>query len=651
MSQFYYEPLQYGEEETNQLFGIVHDGLYVGAIVETKSWRTNAVSWKTYGCPEAMETLPKSHGGYLISFSHELIEIASTSMLSDAKRRFRAWFKEHGCSRPGKQQPPYRCYLQAEEYSDFYPTPDKLAGKMLSMVDFKHDKIHDVLEPSAGKGHLCDCLRRRVGDNWGLDIDCIEFNPDLRAILKDNGFHVVGDDFLKFRTSKCYDLILMNPPFSMGAQHLLHALQLMSMGGQIVCILNAETIRNPYSNVRKHLAAKLTQLSARIEFVQNAFLQAERKTDVEIAIVSVKIPPKEVKSCIVEHLQAAAASEGAEYTAPKELVGGDWVSILVSAYEKECQIGCALIREYGAMLPYITAPSSENAARETPLINIAVDGNAITADTLSSGINRYLQKLRLKYWRELFQRPELTRRMTSNLSNEYQQLVDQLQDYDFSEYNIRATLTDISKQLTSGVHDAIMNLFETFTTKYAYHSEFGANIHYYDGWTTNKAYKVGKRVIVPFYSAYYRYGSGELDVYQTGCFLRDLEQVLVYLDGGLPIVHTDMAAAVQMAHDSGSNKVQATYFEAILYKKGTCHIKFRADAMPLIDRLNIYAGREKNWLPPCYGKKHYADMDDKSQAIIDSFQGREAYERVLSDHAFYLDNTPGLLALEGEVSA
>ena len=40
----------------------------------------------------------------------------------------------------------------------------------------------------------------------------------------------------------------MNPPFSEGDKHLLKAINIMKNGGQIVCILNAETIKNPYSN-------------------------------------------------------------------------------------------------------------------------------------------------------------------------------------------------------------------------------------------------------------------------------------------------------------------------------------------------------------------------------------------------------------------
>lgn len=150
----------------------------------------------------------------------------------------------------------------------FFPTPEKLADDLLCMV--KWDRVVDVLEPSAGKGDLAlatakkTYLRRRgcfPRDNSDLmdyvSLDCIEIDPYLRAYLDEKGFRIVHDDFLTFNTFKRYDLIVMNPPFHDGDKHLLKALDLMEHGGQIVCILNAETIRNPFSAARKELAAPL----------------------------------------------------------------------------------------------------------------------------------------------------------------------------------------------------------------------------------------------------------------------------------------------------------------------------------------------------------------------------------------------------------
>ena len=64
------------------------------------------------------------------------------------------------------------------------------------------------------------------------------------------------------------------------------------MGGSILCIINAETLKNPYSKERKILVEKLKSYNAKIEYLENEFLDAERKTNVEIAMIYVDIPMK-----------------------------------------------------------------------------------------------------------------------------------------------------------------------------------------------------------------------------------------------------------------------------------------------------------------------------------------------------------------------
>lgn len=170
------------------------------------------------------------------------------------------------------------------ENKDFYPTPDKLIEKMVEGLNFK--MIRTVLEPSAGKGNIVESLQKeakKVLGSWTreenfLDVDCIEKDQNLRHILKGNGMRVVHDDFLTYDTMKMYDLIIMNPPFSDGCRHLLKAMEMQEItGGAIVCLLNAETLKNQCSNDRILLAKKIEQSNGTVEYVQSAFMEAERR--------------------------------------------------------------------------------------------------------------------------------------------------------------------------------------------------------------------------------------------------------------------------------------------------------------------------------------------------------------------------------------
>lgn len=573
--------------------------------------------------------------------------------IAAAKKLIRDWYSENmdavKSAAPASRADVRR--LPSFSNNGFYPTPSKLAGKMLSCV--KWEGVYTILEPSAGKGDLADAVdrhirarRHKISSRVYIDadepyMDCIEQDADLSALLRGKGLHVVHDDFLTFRTVKQYDLCIMNPPFENGDEHLLHALSLMERGGQIVCLLNAETVRNPYTNRRKLLAQKLSQYNARIEFISDAFRHAQRKSDVEIALIYVNIPHKIYASDILEGLHRASENNENSAADPAALASADWMKNLIEGYNFEAKLGEKIIHEFQALKPYFDTGDKY----DKPLLSLTV-GCDKRGNGTASQINAYLSGLRGKYWGMLLQRPELTAKMTSAMQQDYQQKIRSLSAYDFSRYNIQAVIREIAHQLTRGVEESILELFETFSAKHSWYPESANNIHYYNGWATNKAHKVGMKVIIPSNGCHASYGGG-LDTWRVNDLISDLERAMNYLDRGETSFHTPVDLAVRTANENCTNKADFTYFTCVFYKKGTCHIKFKPEAARIIDRLNIFAGQKKNWLPPTYGKKHYADMNPEEQAVIDDFQGEENYEKILSDPSMLISTTASLVALPG----
>ena len=56
----------------------------------------------------------------------------------------------------------------------------------------------------------------------------------------------------------------------------------------------------------------------------------------------------------------------------------------------------------------------------------------------------------------------------------------------------------------------------------------------------------------------------------------------------------------------------------------------------VVDALNIYMGKENDWLPPYYGKVSYEDLSKEEQVTVDEFQGREEYQKVFGNQSLYL---------------
>lgn len=574
--------------------------------------------------------------------------LGRASTIAGAKKKIRDWYSENGAIVPNSAAADLR-RLPSFSNSGFYPTPSKLAGKMLSCVDWA--TVFSILEPSAGKGDLADAVSRFVNDTRNSRrvfihqrepyIDCIERDSDLAALLRGKGLLVVHDDFLTFHTRKQYDLCIMNPPFDNGDEHLLHALSLMERGGQIVCLLNAETIRNPYTNRRKVLVQKLHEHNARIEFIENAFRHAQRPTDVEIALVYVNIPKKEIPSDILSSLRRASENSTENSEQATDLASADWLQNMIDGYNFEAALGEKLINEFAALRPYMD-PGKDHGE---PLLSLKV-GNRNTGNNATM-LNAYLFGLRAKYWSNLLRRPELTDKMTSAMQQDYYGKVNSLSEYDFSRYNIEAVMREIAHQLSRGVEDSILDLFEQFSAKHSWYPECANNIHYYNGWATNKAHKVGMKVIIPSNGCHASWGREKLDSYRVNSLISDLERAMNYLDRGETSFHTPIGNAIRIANADYTNKADFTYFTCTFYKKGTCHIKFKPEASRIIDRLNIFAGQKKNWLPPTYGKKHYADMTAEEQAVIDDFQGAESYEKTIADPSMLITSGSALMALPG----
>ena len=532
--------------------------------------------------------------------------------------------------------------VKSYQAQEFYPTPRELLEEITRDVHW--GRITSMLEPSAGKGDIVEFVREKRGNvsSRELDIDCIEIDPDLQNTLKGKEIRLVHDDFLTYHTFKHYDLIFMNPPFSNGAAHLLKALDMQKNGGEVICILNAETLKNPCTNERKVLRNRLLELSADITYMANAFSSAENRTDVEIAVIKVHIEPQEMESHIFEEMKKKyyAEPEDSEET---DLVTPDYIRAAVLSYNLEIESGVQLLREYAALQPKLMEDLKETPYSK-PIIQLSVNGALYEG---KGSVNRYVRAVRRKYWTALFKDRPFTGKMTSYMYDEYTSKVDEFSDYDFSYFNIKTMQEEMSRDLIRGIEDCIVELFDKLSYQYHYSNEFCNNIHYYNGWKTNKAWYINKKVILPVNGYDQTWNKFRPTKYDTLEKLSDIEKALNYLDGGFSN-GLDITYTLEQAEKEGqTRKIQCKYFTLTFYKKGTCHIEFLNE--DLLKKLNIFGSQQKRWLPPAYGMKSYEEMSDEERAVVDDFEGRDSYEDTMARRKeFIYDPTSTLKMLSAE---
>lgn len=588
----------------------------------------------------------------------------------------------------------------AEAEQGFYPTPPEVADLLLEGIEWEKGPV--VLEPSAGTGNIVHAVLKEFYESRyrycdaKINVDCVEIDPHLRSVLRyefmgekeqdlwkqkkaledkktydrernqyrELNYHdsallksvtegikvlqsgdvrIVHDNFLDFDTFKQYDVIVMNPPFADGDAHLLKAIQLQSRSGGIIrCILNAETIRNPFTNRRRLLQKQLLDMNAEVTFHQNAFSDGERKTDVEIAIVKIEIPAVKNESVIFDRLKKAYSID--EPTADvHDMTVSDFMEQIVSLYKVECNAGIDLIREYAAMKPYILGSFEKDEHYNYPTLTLCVGEPGRLSRGTVPNVNDYLRLVRSKYWQALFTNKEFIGRLTSNLREKYMGKIEQLANYDFTLFNIQSIAAEMNAEMGKGIEDTIVALFDKMTEQHAWYPETAKNVHYYNGWKTNKVHKINSKVILPIYGVFatYAWTSETFRVAEAERTIADIEKVFDYLDGNIT-APVSLHGALQRACEEGRTRnIQCKYFDVTLYKKGTMHIRFHNQE--LVDRFNIYCCRKKNWLPPNYGNVAYSDMSQEEQTVVDGFHGdgtsgagAKDYAKVLERKQYYL---------------
>lgn len=127
---------------------------------------------------------------------------------------------------------------RAEEYQitqghplDLFPTPPDLAAHMVELAN-PHGVI---LEPSAGAGRILDAIKAA-----GYAPIFCELNYNAAELLRRRGYIGVCGDFLEYTHTPPVDTVIMNPPFSNGADvdHVLHAFEILRESGRIVAIMS-----------------------------------------------------------------------------------------------------------------------------------------------------------------------------------------------------------------------------------------------------------------------------------------------------------------------------------------------------------------------------------------------------------------------------
>lgn len=234
-------------------------------------------------------------------------------------------------------------------------------------------------------------------------------------------------------------------------------------GGEIICLLNAETLKNICTVYRQDLKNQLDDYKAEIEFIEKAFVDAERKTHVDVALIYINIPSKVKESDILKNLQKAREYKTQEnqYT---QVVHNDFIEQIIEKYNFEVNAGTKLIEEYNLISPILKNSFVPGASDILQL--------QLNKDRKHDLVNDFIEAVREKYWNALFNNPNFAEAFTSNLLKEFHGKLSKLAGYDFNHFNITKIKKELASKMITSVESAILELFDELSYKNSYNPEF-----------------------------------------------------------------------------------------------------------------------------------------------------------------------------------
>ena len=462
------------------------------------------------------------------------------------------------------------------DFEQFYSTPRYLAHRMAMLIPVT---AKSVLEPSAGKGSLIKAVKDRIsGSVHYCEID-EERNKMIKTTLH---AHKVGGDFLKMESDRAFDGVIMNPPFNRAEDHFLKAYDHLQEGGKMVCLVSKETLEGK-SKKEVLMMDIINKHHGEVDLIQGAFAQkrpeCSKKSQVSCYLIHFTKGVKTQNNQGLHEGLTDVKNEVAlldQSTEEKRLKAYNFIETLVENFERSKQQYETCVEAF------------HNLEKCAP---VKYDSNFYP--TLGKG--EFINELRSQCWTEIFKSTKIANYMTTAMRKSFDEMQNGTSVKEFTVENIQALLRNLMLSMEGITKEAVKTVFDLFTQ---YHKENRAHI---EGWKTNSAWKVNRKIILPgmldapFMKSYPNHVSSRGENK-----LQDIEKALCLMTGTtfdkITNSHNSSVktALGYLAEDDFGVWHDTYFFKVKVFKKQTMHLHFKSNEV--WEQFNKMAVEGKMWL-------------------------------------------------------
>lgn len=497
--------------------------------------------------------------------------------------------------------------------SDFYPSTEAVIEAMLRPYyeegrrEYRRSlNLHSrtILEPSAGSGAILDYVSQALSSSgyYGRSeqrLYCCEKDPELKAILQSKNCRLLGDDFLSYQGDLIFDLVLMNPPFAKGDKHVLHAYRVVGHGGEVVALVNAETIRNPYSETRQQLARLIADFGS-VEDLGRPFVDSDRPTDVEVCLIRLKKPAEgDPFAFSWQNLGREGVPELNEDTFKNQLATRDVIGNIMTQFAGLKEQFANLLKAIDGVKFYGRGLVRNGEYRDAwKIAEESIKDGAVGRDKgYAKSYNLFADAMRQEIWQTILAKVNIQKYLTYQVRQNFQRFSQQTGYLDVTHENVGQLVQMVLDSTGLIMEEAVVNCFDMFTEYYK------ENRHHVEGWKTNSRYKVNKKIILPYWVKLSEHCQDFSIDWSRQDSYSDIDKVMCWLTGENydRILHITTALEYKFRQlgrvGSGTfpNTCQSTFFYLKFFKKGTVHLEFKDER--LWQEFNLRACAGKQWLP------------------------------------------------------
>lgn len=520
---------------------------------------------------------------------------------------------------------------------DFYPTPREVIERMLQ-DETVLGKI--VLEPSAGKGDIVNYLHEQGASR----ILACENDPNIRKLLSTAPCEFLAEDFLTVTSEQVshIDMIIMNPPFSKGVDHILHAYDIAPAGCTIIALCNSSNLneRSYYERTitkNERLKELITDFGYE-ECLGNCFSTAERQTECRVSLVKLwkdGVGTNEFDGYIFDQTD----TDELEANQSEGLISYNIIREIVNRYKSAVSLfdeTLAAAQRINDMASFKYTKTNEEGKEETiiscqsPVSFQPVKGIYASDSRVYENMTHAQYKCALKkaYWRSIIRVMDLEKYSTRELREQLNKFIERQVHVPFTMHNIYRMIDMIIQTNGQRMQRALVEVFDNICALSAQNSTAG------EKWKTNANYMVNRRFIKDYVTDYDQRWpkSHAVPRYDSTSVIDDLVKALCWLTGRDYAKIPSLESVCSRLHPGFGEWFHWAFFRVRMYKKGTAHFEFLDE--DVWARFNREVAKIRGWN---LGSKEEKKTAKKSSRSNSKTSSEAASQPVIDDIDIDLD--------------